>query len=66
MSEHEFSSKAGTIYLEKVKAGDREFEVWFEDFCILGTGNSEAEALRQAERHTADIGELIRQALSEF
>jgi hypothetical protein len=31
------------------------FEVWFEDFHILGKGNSELEALQDAALHTAQL-----------
>lgn len=62
----EFSGKAGTVYIEKVKASDREYEVWFEDFCILGTGNTEIEALQHAKRHAEDIVRLVGNAIVEI
>lgn len=62
----EFTGQAGTIYVEK--AGDKPtdgYEVWFEDFCILGKGNSELEALENAGRQTIDILELIVRGMRE-
>ena len=59
----EYKNQAGTIYVEQDNSNDKPFEVWFEDFCIIGTGNSEREALEDAERHLADINTLVKQAL---
>lgn len=61
----EFKGKAGTIYIEKVKASDREYEVWLEDFCILGTGNTELEALQNAGQQAVNILEIIVRAMPE-
>lgn len=61
---NEFKGKAGRIYVEKAGYDDRKpYEVWFEDLCILGDGDSEIEALRNAARHAADISILIAEAL---
>lgn len=63
----EFSGDAGTIYIEKSKdADDRKYEVWYEDFCILGIGNSEIEALRDAKRHAEHITQLVSSAIVEI
>lgn len=62
----EFSGDAGTIYVEK--SGDKRgdgYEVWFEDFYILGKGGSEREALEDAALHAASIQLLITRAMSE-
>lgn len=62
----EFKGKAGTIYTTKsnsVGADDPRWEAWLEDFCILGLGHTEHEALIDAKRHTTDIRNLIDQAL---
>lgn len=65
----EFKGKAGTIYTEEHPdpAGNEQerWEVWFEDFCILGTDSSELEALEDARRYTIDITDLIMQAKGE-
>lgn len=64
----EFSGKAGTIYVEKSKYvadGESRWEVWFEDFCILGAGNTELEALLDAQRMTLEMGELVGHAIAE-
>jgi len=61
----EFKGKAGWIYIEKahdVDEGDNQFEVWFEDFCILGLGKTELDALNDAWSHTGDIMVLISEA----
>jgi hypothetical protein len=66
----EFKGRAGTIYIEKsdvlsnvdLKPVRAEYEVWFEDFCILGTGDTEVKALDDAWRHTGDIMALIADA----
>lgn len=60
----EFKGKAGRIYVEKADDVDeRHYEVSFEDLCILGTGNSELEALEDAVRHVADISTLVSEAI---
>lgn len=59
----EYTGKAGHIYIEK--SGERPndgYEVWFEDFCILGAGASELEALQNAIRHTLQIAKLVTEA----
>lgn len=63
----EFKGKAGTIYVEKGGHDDREpYEVWFEDFCIIGTGHSEIVALNDTLRHVADMAELVADALRQM
>jgi hypothetical protein len=56
----EFTGKAGTIYVEK-SGGSRttSYDVWFEDFYILGKGSPDVEALQDAKRHAQDIVRLI-------
>jgi hypothetical protein len=59
----EFTGRAGNIEIRKADDGnDRPYEVWFEDFCILGDGDSALEALHDAWRHTGDIMALISEA----
>jgi len=59
----EFQGKAGRIFIEKAGYDDRKaYEVWFEDLCILGDGDSELDALNEAWRHTGDILALISEA----
>lgn len=58
----EFKGKAGTIYIERSKL-DSEYEIWFEDLCILGKGKSDIEALQDAADHVKDIGHLISGAI---
>lgn len=63
----EFKGKAGTIYVSKSKDSDEQpWEVWFEDFCILGTGDTKLEVLKDAVGHTADISDLISGAITEL
>lgn len=60
----EFSGEAGTIYVSKSKDSDEKpWEVWFEDFCILGTGDSEIEALQDAKRQAESITQLVSNAI---
>jgi hypothetical protein len=61
----EFTGKAGNIYIQKCRnpKDDHLYEVWFEDFCIMGNGDSELEALRDASRYTGDILALISEAI---
>jgi hypothetical protein len=63
----EFKGKAGTIYVEKAGYDDSEpYEVWFEDFCIIGTGDSQIAALNDAARHLADMAEIVSDALRQM
>jgi hypothetical protein len=64
----EYKGKAGRIYTEVVDdddidEGGKKWEVWFEDFCILGLGHTEQEVLEDAIRHTEDLSTLISEAL---
>lgn len=60
----EFKGEAGTIYIERSKDSDEKpFEVWFEDFCILGCGDTDLEALYGAAQHVRDISALIGEAI---
>lgn len=60
----EFKGKAGVIYTEYADTVDGfQWQVWFEDFCIIGTGNTELKALGDAERHVSDISALISEAI---
>jgi hypothetical protein len=52
-TEIEFTGKAGRMYLNG--GADQEWELWFEDFCILGTGNTPHEALENALAQTAQM-----------
>lgn len=59
----EYTGKAGHIYVEKSGDGQNDgYEVWFEDFCILGEGSSALEALKNAVVQTVDIVKLITEA----
>lgn len=65
----EYKGKAGTIYVEqrpKQSEDDKPYEVWFEDFCIIGNGDSELEALEDAVQHALDIAELANDAITKF
>lgn len=62
----EFSGKAGNIYIEEVDDDDdRPYQVWFEDFCIIGKGDTELEALNDAVAHVGDISRLVSEAIVE-
>lgn len=64
MPSRSFKGKAGTIYIESSDDGDTD--VWFEDFCIIGQGKSEREALEDAVRHVENIGTLVSTAIVEL
>lgn len=62
----EFSGDAGTIYIEqrpKQSEDDKPYEVWFEDFCILGNGDSDIEALQNAKQHVEQMTRLVSDAI---
>lgn len=59
----EFIGDPGSIYTERNPDDDKPWNVWFEDFCILGDGNTESEALEAALRQTNDIATLINEAI---
>lgn len=59
----EFTGKAGTIYIEPPDRSECQWRVWFEDFHIIGQGSSEIEALKDAERMTIEMTELVRSAM---
>ncbi len=57
----DFGGTAGTLYL--IKRSDIDpWEVWFEDFYMLGDGNSELHALNNAWSNAGDIMALISEA----
>lgn len=60
----EVEGKIGTLYIRRDKAS-REYEVWFEDFHIIGQGPSEIEALRDAKRMTMEMTELVESAMND-
>lgn len=62
----EFKGETGTIYVQYSEGDYKPYNVWFEDFVILGDGDSEIEALRDARAHTANIGKLITDAIGEL
>lgn len=57
-----FRGEAGYLYTEPPDDTDSEWNVWFEDFVILGSGNSELEALEDAVRHVENIRVLVSDA----
>ena len=61
----EYTGEAGTIYVEEPDDGSTrdDYEVWFEDFCIIGTGKTESEALQSAAIHTGRLSTLILTAM---
>lgn len=63
----EFTGEVGTIYTNKSDSCDLgRWEAWFEDFNIIGQGNTELEALHDAERMTLGMNTLVKQAISEL
>lgn len=62
----EFKGDAGRIYVEKASGSDEKpYEVWFEDFHILGLGHTELEALEDAARMLADMDTLVIEAITQ-
>lgn len=66
----EFKGNAGTIYTSSPSytiesTSPVRWEVWFEDFCIIGQGGTELEALRDAERITSGMNALVKKAVTE-
>ena len=60
----EFKGAAGTIYInDKPNSADAMYDVWFEDFCILGQGRTKIDALRDAARQVAQMATLIAEAV---
>lgn len=60
-----FKGDVGTIYTQETDDADKRWQVWFEDFNIIGLGNTELEALRDAERVTGEMNALVKQAIAE-
>jgi hypothetical protein len=58
----EYTGNAGTLYTSLADNSEPRYEVWFENFCELGAGPTEAEALQDAFRNTAEILTLISEA----
>ena len=65
MSARDVTGKAGTIYIEPPDPRDRQWRVWFEDFHVIGQGPSEIEALKDAERMTTEMTDLVRSAMTD-
>jgi hypothetical protein len=61
--EREFTGKAGTIYLSKFKHEGNPWQVWFEDFRIIGDGKSQREVLQDALLQAEGISALVSSAL---
>lgn len=63
----EFKGDAGTIYTNKSDTPDLgRWEAWFEDFHIIGQGNTELEALQDAERMTQGMNLLVKEAITKI
>lgn len=60
---NEFRSEAGNIFVTRDSDID-PFEVWFEDFYMLGKGRSELEALQDAALTSAHVSLLLAMALN--
>lgn len=58
----QFNGEVGTISIAKK---DGQYEVWFEDFNIMGQGDSEVEALQEAALHAAQLSLLITKVLTQ-
>lgn len=63
MANH-YRGKAGTIYLERSEQAGSQWDVWFEDFHIIGAGTSRIEALKDAIRFLGEVDELVKTAIA--
>lgn len=61
-----FKGDVGTIYTEETEDSDKRWQAWYEDFNIIGLGNTELEALRDAERVTGEMNQLCKNAILEL
>ena len=59
---HEFRDDVGSVYVTRDSDID-PFEVWFEDFYILGKGNTVPEALADAALYASQLLLLIATAM---
>jgi hypothetical protein len=65
MSEHK--GDAGTIYVTEAERSDsHRYDVWYEDFHIIGQGGSEIEALQDAAVYAKQLLELVDSALASY
>lgn len=62
---HEFHGDVGGVYITRDSDID-PFEVWFEDFYILGKGSSVPSALQDAALHAAQLSLLIATAMNRI
>lgn len=63
----EYTGECGTIYITETRRSETyAYEVWFEDFHIIGQGHTELEALRDAALHAAQLSALIASALAFY
>jgi hypothetical protein len=60
----ELHGDAGNVYITRDSDMD-PFEVWFEDFCILGQGSSQLAALQDAALHVAQLALLLTVATGD-
>lgn len=61
MADDYTEKEVGTIY---VKHPGSQWEVWFEDFNIIGIGLTRVEALQDAIEHCEQLGQLVKTALA--
>lgn len=63
----EFRGDVGTIYTNKSDTSDLgRWEAWFEDFNIIGQGNTELEAMHDAARMTLGMHVLVISAITKL
>ena len=63
----EFKGDVGTIYTNRSDTSDLgRWEAWFEDFHIIGQGNTELEALQDAERMAQGMNLLVKEAITKI
>lgn len=63
---NEYKGEVGTIYFQRAKDVEgKEYEVWFEDFNIIGLGKTKMEALKDAAEFAVDLGKLVESAMAQ-
>ena len=62
----EYHGEVGTLYVEKhyqTTTYDDHYQIWFEDFTIIGLGPSVIEALQDAHKFAIDLQEQVEKAM---
>ncbi len=58
----QFKGEGHTLYVIRE---NETLEIWFEDFCILGSGPTVLEALKNADEFTDCLSALLRKSIEQ-